>query len=188
MLENKNMENEDQNLEIHMVEFLKDVSKKLSLNDDQENILKNEFMDLIGEIINQLNIIYENQTNENPNQDLADVKDKIINTWGSNVVANKTFAQRALKWIGLESLEDVNGLDLFKFINKMVDLGKLLSEDNYKILNKENYLLSKEEAINLRDKLMKDGDFFNILSDKSHIKNKQAKDKFNYLNKIIATN
>ena len=171
-----------------VLNFLDELSIKLQLSEDSQHILLKEF----NAFANNINEVFETEEDADNGGLLYDfnnidgIKEKISQAWGENLDANKVFLQRALQWMDIQSLEDLDKIDLFKFLNKMVDLGKLLSEDNRLFIKEISLDLSKEEAISLRKKLMNDADFYKMISDKNHINHKQAQKKLHKLNEIIS--
>lgn len=165
-------------------EFLLELAIKLNLDEQNKAILIAEFNSFAKDLAETLDDNMDNTEEDFDNH--SEIKEKIVNYWGDKLKPNRLYAQRALKWLNIQSITDLSKIDLFKLINKMVDLGKMLAEDNNLILNLEDGLTSKNEAIQLRKKLMIDKDFFNIITNKNHINYKTAKNKLDNLNRIIA--
>ncbi len=187
---NMNLENSEISslLTKELQEFLLELASKLNLDEKNKAILIAEFnnfaKDLASTLADNLDIQEEEDDDDFDNNEA--IKERIINQWGDKLKSNKLYAQRALKWLNIQSIKDLAKIDLFKLINKMVDLGKMLAEDNNLILNLEDGLTSKEEARQLRKKLMIDKDFFNVITNKNHANYKDAKNKLDNLNRIIS--
>lgn len=185
-LESINVENSEISslLTKELQEFLLELAIKLNLDEQNKAILIAEFNSFAKDLAETLDDNMDNTEEDFDNH--SEIKEKIVNYWGDKLKPNRLYAQRALKWLNIQSITDLSKIDLFKLINKMVDLGKMLAEDNNLILNLEDGLTSKNEAIQLRKKLMIDKDFFNVITNKNHINYKTAKNKLDNLNRIIA--
>jgi len=167
-------------------EFLLELAIKLNLDEKNKAILIAEFNNFAKDLASTLADNLDIQEEDGDFDNNEEIKERIINQWGDKLKSNKLYAQRALKWLNIQSIKDLSKIDLFKLINKMVDLGKMLAEDNNLILNLEDGLTSKEEAKQLRKKLMIDKDFFNVITNKNHANYKDAKNKLDNLNRIIS--
>ena len=189
-IQNANQDLKTTDLPIEILNFLDELSIKLQLSAEHQNILINEFDNFAKNISKAFDT--EDSNSSDPVLDdfnnIDGIKQKISQTWGENLDVNKVFLQRALQWMDIKSLEDLDKIDMFKFLNKMVDLGKLLSEDNNLFVKDVLKDLSKEEAVSLRKQLMNDREFYKMISDKNHSNHKQAQQKLHKLNEIISQN
>lgn len=125
---------------------------------------------------------------ENPDEQalangLAISEEKLAQHWQGDLQKNTILAKRALQWLGLPPIKQINVLD---FLDKMVAIGKLCSEDS----NLKNSLgsgsMSKEDALATRQKLCSNSEFLQAIYNKTHLKHKESLKKLQQLNSIIA--
>ncbi len=115
--------------------------------------------------------------------------EKIKQIWGVDLDRNKLLAKRALSWLGMrEGMTSLEEVDEITFINRLVDLGILLSEDKSLSTSSDEFGANIEEAKKIRTNLSSNKDFIDALYRKSHIGHKEAVHKLNTLNRIIASN
>ena len=131
------------------------------------------------------NAITEEKFNLDEYLELLSEKLKIL--WGEDLDQKLLLSKRGLAWLGIDqnitSIEDINPI---AFLNKMVDLGKLLSEDEIVSSNSESFDLSPSEAKKIRSKLTGQKEVMEALNNKGNIRHKEALSYINKLNEIIA--
>lgn len=108
---------------------------------------------------------------------------KIKNIWAEETETNMIFVKKAICWLK----DGCKNNDTFDLLNKLVCLGKILSEDNTSNTANINSLEdSKAEAIKQRLELTNSKENREILSNKAHMGHKALLAKLNKLNAIIA--
>ena len=132
----------------------------------------------------------ENATTEekiNLDEYLELLSEKLKLVWGDDLDQKLLLSKRGLAWLGIDenitSIEDINPIN---FLNKMVDLGKLLSEDEIVSSSAESFDLSPSEAKKMRSKLIGQKEVMEALHNKGNIRHKEALSYINKLNEIIA--
>lgn len=115
------------------------------------------------------------------------LSEKLKLLWGDELDQKLLLSKRGLSWIGIDenitSIEDINPIN---FLNKMVDLGKLLSEDEIVSSNSSSFDISPAEARAMRLKLTNKKEIMEALNNKGNIHHKEALSYINKLNEIIA--
>ncbi|UQY80333.1 putative phage protein [Candidatus Hepatincola sp. Av] len=101
--------------------------------------------------------------------------------WQQDLPEKILLARRGIDWLGEDSAQDE-----VTFLNKMVSLGELISEDKKlkHSSSKANY--SKEEAKRMRNQLSGDKEFISSIYNKNHAKHESNLAKLHHLNSIIA--
>lgn len=100
--------------------------------------------------------------------------------WQQDLPEKILLARRGMEWLGQDFNEDE-----VSFLNKMVSLGELISEDKKlkHSFGKKNY--SREEAKKMRDQLSFDKEFISSIYNKNHAKHSSNLAKLHHLNSII---
>lgn len=122
---------------------------------------------------------------KNKEDQVNTIIDHVITKWDDEVVSKVNYAYKGLKWLGL--LDD---FDHLTFLNNMVKLGQLLSEDkSLKEIRENNKMfnMSLESAVQKRNQLTSDPKWLSAINDKMSLNHKSALDQLQQLNKIIAT-
>lgn len=130
---------------------------------------------------------YQELKDENIDNHLELLAEKIRLLWEDDFDEKLLLSKRGLSWLGInENIKSIHDIDEITFLNKMVDLGKLLSEDNMISSSQESLDLSPNEAKKLRLQLASQKDLMEALNNKGHIRHKEVIAYINDLNKIIA--
>lgn len=111
---------------------------------------------------------------------------KIKNIWGEEAKGNIVLLKRAIAWLqqGCENLEDS-----FVLLNKLVTLGKILSEEIMTLNSTDSgEIKNKEEAVKQRLELTNNKDNIKILNNKAHLQHRSLLERLEKLNAIIAGN
>ncbi|MDR0484453.1 MAG: hypothetical protein LBH40_04180 [Alphaproteobacteria bacterium] len=136
---------------------------------------------------NDTNTNTQNEENlNNQDNDLDLILQKLENLWGEDLDKNLLLSKRGLAWIGLDEETQTGDFNEIVFLNKMVDLGKLLSEDEIVSSNWNDFSLSPSEAKKLRLKMTSQKDILEALNNKGNIRHKDVLSQINRLNEIIA--
>ncbi len=113
--------------------------------------------------------------------------EKLKLLWGEELDQKLLLSKRGLTWLGInENVKSIQDIDEITFLNKMVDLGKLLSEDEMFSSNRESFEMSPSEARKIRLKLTSQKDVMEALNNKGNIRHKEVLAYINSLNEIIA--
>ncbi len=161
------------------LEFLQNLAIKLELSEQQQVIMKAE--------VEEFHNNYVNHQHENNKQEI--LANKLEQSWGDSYESNLIFAKRGLSWLNINDLDDVSQVDEFAFINHMVNLGKMLSEDrSVKLTDVNNFQMSKKEAIKQRDNFVKNPKNLEALYNKSHPEHKKIMNKLNMFHETISKN
>ena len=160
------------------LDFLKNLAIKLKLSEEQYLIMKTEVEEFHKNYLC-------NHHEPNNNQEI--LRNKLEQSWGDNYQSNIIFAKRGLSWLNINNLDDVSQVDEFTFINNMVNLGKLLSEDrSIKINDVNSFKMSKNEAVKLRDNFVKNPKNLEALYNKMHPDHKTVMNKLNVFHETIS--
>lgn len=178
--QNKEQEQNNSIFSKEVSDFLNDIFSKLNLTKEQTEIFVSEATNFQKEIIAKEQL-EEKAIHKN-------IMDRMQQYWGEDFKKNITFASRGMKWLELKDLNSKEPTESIGFMNKMVDLGKFLSEDTNIGEGKEVFSPSKTEAIKMRNELTNNKNFNEVMSNKSHTSRKEMLDKLNYFNSIIAGN
>lgn len=145
--------------------------------------------DTLNTISNDLSSMFNNSSN-NSALEFEILQKKLSMLWQENYDTNFLLVQRALKWLNLAALSEENSAeDEIEAILRLLQLGKILSEDL--ILPSDDYaptILTKNQAIEERNKLMQNKDFMFLLNNKTTMGHTESVEKLNKLNSIIAKN
>ena len=151
------------------LEFLQNLAMKLELSEQQQVIMKAEVEEFHKNYLN-------NHHHDNNKQTM--LANKLEQSWGDNYESNLIFAKRGLSWLNINDLDDVSQVDEFAFLNHMVNLGKMLSEDkSVKLTDVNSFQMSKNEAIKQRDNFVKNPKNLEALYNKSHPEHKKIMNK-----------
>ncbi|MDR2008711.1 MAG: hypothetical protein LBQ34_07055 [Alphaproteobacteria bacterium] len=121
------------------------------------------------------------------NQDPLDlILLKLEQLWGEDLDKNLLLSQRGLEWLGFDEQTLAEDYSEIIFLNKMVDLGKLLSEDEMVAGNAADFNMSAGEAKKLRSKMTAQKDILDALHNKGDMRHKEVLNYINRLNEIIS--
>lgn len=109
----------------------------------------------------------------------------IVNTlaihWQQDLPEKILLARRGIDWLKQDSKQGEIG-----FLNKMVSLGELISEDKKLKHSSVKTRYSKEEAKKMRDELSHNKEFLSAIYNKNHAKHTSSLARLHQLNSIIA--
>lgn len=142
-------------------------------------------------VTNQLsNTLNQNNNIQPTNNNIEfDVLQKKLQTlWEQDYEANSLLVKRALDWLEFSNINTTeNNTTELDVVLKLLQLGKLVSEDiNLEGTNTPNSTLTKQQAINQRNKLINNKDFMQAINNNANLNHNQALDQLNKLNSIIA--
>ncbi|MFL1781248.1 hypothetical protein ABSA28_00968 [Candidatus Hepatincolaceae symbiont of Richtersius coronifer] len=158
--------------------FLKATFIKANLSEATTTLLNQEIIDFyMGKVQD-----FEKQLT----QEAEMLKQKLQNIWQDSTKSKVLLAKRAFNWLNITNEDDLNDLDEIKFLNKMVHLGELLSEDKNLNTLPQQTALTPEIALQQRAKLTRDKTFMEDITRKTSLGHKEAIKKLNMLNAIIA--
>jgi len=141
--------------------------------------------DLADKDLASKNFARENLARENLapnfNTKIVGLANTLAILWQQDLPEKILLARRGIDWLGEDSAQDE-----VAFLNKMVSLGELISEDKKlkHSSSKANY--SKEEAKKMRNQLSGDKEFISSIYNKNHAKHEANLAKLHHLNSIIA--
>ncbi len=165
--------------------IINSVFSKLNLD---ASLLEN-FVYQFNNELNNINLIGGDVNKEHNNLESYIIEQKIKLLWGNNYAENALLVKRAVSWLELDkpNLEQ-KGEEEIAVILKLLQLGKLLTEDNNSFNNNiSSIALTKQQAISERNKLTTNKEFMDLINNKAKIGHNEALAKLNNLNNIIAT-
>lgn len=154
-----------------------------------DNKINPETITLVtNQLSNTLQQTTTQQADDN-NIDLDVLQKKLQNLWEQDYEANSLLVKRALDWLQFSNSnnQEENANCEVDVVLKLLQLGKLVSEDvNLQGNNSANSTLTKQQAINERNKLINNKEFMQAINNNASLNHKHALEQLNKLNSIIA--
>lgn len=173
-MENKNKNTDDTSIKEYLTKNL----SEQGFDDTQISKIAEAFVNLQSEAKKELENKHEAEL------------EKIYEGWGSKSKSNIVLAARAFKWLGMDNDDVFNLFDTIspsKIMDRFVQLGKLLSEDQGNTLVHKNVSsMDSNQAKKERASLMLDENFLKAITNRNHPAHEGAMDKLNKLNEIIS--
>ncbi|MGV3278556.1 hypothetical protein ACFX5K_02795 [Rickettsiales bacterium LUAb2] len=161
----------------HIYNFLNDLFIEAKLNKSQQELLFTKIEEFEKQEIEKQQYNYQVQYNH--------LLDLLQTNWQNKLNSNLRLVIRALQWLELDNSE-ISSANLLKFLQKMLNLGISLSEDQ-DIKSDHNIINSKQQAKKERTQLTNDPKFMKALTNKSNPKHQEALLQIENLNKIIVS-
>ncbi|MCL2567577.1 MAG: hypothetical protein FWE18_05765 [Alphaproteobacteria bacterium] len=112
---------------------------------------------------------------------------KLEQLWGEDLDKNLLLSKRGLAWLGFDEETIKEDFSEIVFLNKMVDLGKLLSEDAVAASGENNsFNMTPAEAKKIRSQIISQKDILEALNNKGNMRHNEVLSYVNRLNEIIA--
>jgi hypothetical protein len=171
------MENNENN---NKQEFFESLAQRLELDDNKKQ---------------QIYSAWEEFYKSNCQHDLKQSEESqksyqllLKNTWQKHYDQNSLYAKRGLDWLGLQGVSlNLDGENYLEFMQKMLELGILISEEAPLKGEEEDFVGDKNQATRLRKDLTTKADFMEVMENKNHPKRVEYLKLLNSYNQVIAS-